>query len=36
MMLRRDPRNVAYHNDAALLYLELSQPDRAVSNTSPP
>jgi len=32
MMLRRDPRNIAYHNDAALLYLELSQPDRAVDH----
>jgi tetratricopeptide (TPR) repeat protein len=32
MMLRREPANVAYHNDAALLYLELGQPDRAVSH----
>lgn len=32
VMLRRDPRNIAYHNDAAVLYLELSQPDRAVEH----
>ena len=32
MMLRREPANVAYHNDAALLYLELGQPDGAVSH----
>jgi len=30
MMLRSDPANVAYHNDAALLYLELAQVPRAV------
>jgi tetratricopeptide (TPR) repeat protein len=32
MMLRREPSNIAYHNDAALLYLELSQPNRAVDH----
>jgi tetratricopeptide repeat protein len=32
MMLRSDPENVAYHNDVALLYLELSQISRAVSH----
>ena len=32
MMLRSDPENVAYHNDAALLYLELEQVPRAVSH----
>lgn len=30
MMLRSDPLNVAYHNDAALLYLELAQIPRAI------
>ena len=32
MMLRSDPLNVAYHNDVALLYLELSQFPRAVAH----
>jgi tetratricopeptide (TPR) repeat protein len=32
MMLRRDPLNVAYHNDAALLYLELGQAARAAAH----
>jgi len=32
MMLRSDPLNVAYHNDAALLYLELAQIPKAVSH----
>jgi tetratricopeptide (TPR) repeat protein/mono/diheme cytochrome c family protein len=32
MMLRRDPQNVSLHNDAALLYLELSQPERAIAH----
>jgi len=32
MMLRSDPLNVAYHNDAALLYLELAQIPKAVAH----
>ena len=32
MMLRREPTNVAYHNDAALLYLELGQPRQALAH----
>ena len=32
MMLRRDPLNIAYHNDAALLYLELNRPALAVAH----
>jgi tetratricopeptide (TPR) repeat protein len=32
MMLRRDPLNVAYQNDAALLYLELGQAARAAAH----
>jgi hypothetical protein len=32
MMLRTDPLNVAYHNDVALLYLELSEPMRAAAH----
>jgi Tfp pilus assembly protein PilF len=32
MMLRREPRSIAYHNDVALLYLGLSQFDRAVEH----
>ena len=32
MMLRSDPLNIAYHNDVAVLYLELAQIPRAVSH----
>ena len=32
MMLRRDPLNVNYHNDAALLYMELGLEDRAIAH----
>ena len=32
MMLRSDPLNVAYHNDLALLYLELAQIPKAVAH----
>jgi mono/diheme cytochrome c family protein len=32
MMLRSDPLNVVYHNDAALLYLELAQIPKAVAH----
>ena len=32
MMIRREPSNVAYRNDVALLYLDLSQPERAVDH----
>ena len=32
MMLRSDPLNIAYRNDVALLYLELSMPERAAAH----
>lgn len=32
MMLRRDPLNVSFHNDAAMLYLELGRPALAAAH----